>query len=90
VQAVGPPTIGEISRLKPAYFSIYLHIKRKTPENRAYFISIITIKETMSKYPGSKLKIEHGNAGEFGKYYTGSAKAKQNHHKAKMMAKRSN
>jgi hypothetical protein len=26
VQAVGPPTIGEISGLKPAYFSIYLHI----------------------------------------------------------------
>ena len=44
----------------------------------------------MGKYPGSKLKIEHGNAGEFGKFYTGSAKAKQNHRKAKMMAKRSN
>lgn len=43
----------------------------------------------MGKYPGVKLKMEHGNAGEFGKYYTGSAKAKQNHHKAKMMAKRS-
>ena len=28
-------------------------------------------------------------ADEFGKYYTGSAKAKQNHRKAKMMAKRS-
>ena len=43
----------------------------------------------MGKYPGVKLKMEHGNAGEFGKYYTGSAKAKQNHRKAKMMAKRS-
>jgi len=41
----------------------------------------------MGKYPGVKLKMEHGNAGEFGKYYTGSAK--QNHRKAKMMAKRS-
>jgi len=90
VQAVGPPTIGELSRLKPAYFSIYLHIKQKTPENRAYLFSIIKIKVTMGKYPGSKLKIEHGNAGEFGKFYAGSAKAKQNHRKAKMMAKRSN
>jgi len=27
-----------LSRLKPAYFSIYLHIKQKTPENLAYFI----------------------------------------------------
>ena len=43
----------------------------------------------MGKYPGAKLKWEHGNAGEFGKMYTGSAKAKQNHRKAKMMAKRS-
>ena len=43
----------------------------------------------MGKYPGVKLKMEHGNAGEFVKYYTGSAKAKQNHRKAKMMAKRS-
>jgi hypothetical protein len=43
----------------------------------------------MGKYPGVKLKMQHGNAGEFGKYYTGSAKAKQNHRKAKMMAKRS-
>jgi hypothetical protein len=43
----------------------------------------------MGKYPGVKLKMEHGNAGEFGKFYTGSAKAKQNHRKAKMMAKRS-
>jgi hypothetical protein len=34
--------------LKPAYFSIYLHIKRKTPENRAYFISIFKIKGTMA------------------------------------------
>ena len=42
----------------------------------------------MSKYPGAKTKICHGNAGEFGKYYTGSQKAKQNHRKAKMMAKR--
>ena len=37
-----------LSRLKPAYFSIYLHIKRKTPENRAYFL-IIKIKGTMRK-----------------------------------------
>lgn len=42
----------------------------------------------MSKYPGIKTKFEPGNAGEFGKYYTGSAKAKQNHRKAKIMAKR--
>lgn len=43
----------------------------------------------MGKYPGIKLKIEHGNAEEFGKFYTGSAKAKQNRRNAKMMAKRS-
>ena len=43
----------------------------------------------MGKYPGLKLKREHGNADEFGKLYTGSAKAKQYHRKAKRMAKRS-
>jgi hypothetical protein len=43
----------------------------------------------MGKYPGIKLLIVYGNAGEFGKLYTGSAKAKQNHRKGKMMAKRS-
>ena len=41
----------------------------------------------MGKYPGIKISFEHGNAGEFGKHYTGSAQAKQNHRKAKMMAK---
>jgi hypothetical protein len=43
----------------------------------------------MGKYPGIKFTFEHGKAGEFGKFYTGSAKAKQNRRKAKMMAKRS-
>ena len=42
----------------------------------------------MGKYPGSKLKIEHGNAGDFGKFYTGSNKAKQNQRKRKQLAKR--
>jgi hypothetical protein len=54
-----PALIGELSRLKPAYFSIYLHIKRKTPENRAYFISIIKIKGTMKvsiEIPKSAIK----------------------------------
>ena len=46
--------IGEISRLKPAYFSIYLHIKRKTPENRAYFISIIKIMERLQEITENK------------------------------------
>lgn len=41
----------------------------------------------MSKYPGMKTKIEYGKAENFGKYYTGSALAKQNRRKAKMMAK---
>ena len=42
----------------------------------------------MGKYPGLKLTFGHGNAGEFGKYYTGSAKAKQNKIKNKKPAKR--
>ena len=53
------------------------------------FVPLRQFTRIMGKYPGAKLKMEHGNAGEFGKYYTGSAKAKQNHRKAKMMAKRS-
>jgi hypothetical protein len=54
VQAVGPPTIGELSRLKPAYFSIYLHIKRKTPENRAYLFSIFGIMERLQEITENK------------------------------------
>ncbi len=42
----------------------------------------------MKKYPGIKFTFEHGNAGNFGQYYTGSAKAKQNKRNAKIMAKR--
>ncbi len=49
-----PCVIGEISRLKPAYFSIYLHIKQKTPENRAYFISIIKIMERLQEITENK------------------------------------
>lgn len=41
----------------------------------------------MGKYPGIKLKFQHGNAEEFGKSYTGSAKAKQNRRKAMILAK---
>jgi hypothetical protein len=43
----------------------------------------------MASYPGGKLKMEHGNAGEFGKYYTGSNKAKQNQRKRKQLMKQS-
>ena len=31
----------------------------------------------MGKYPGIKLNIEHGNAGEFGQMYSGSKKQRQ-------------
>ena len=41
----------------------------------------------MSKYPGLKLTIEHGNAGEFGKYYVGCNKWRQNQRKRKQLAK---
>ena len=49
-----PCVIGELSRLKPAYFSIYLHIKQKTPENRAYFISIFKIMERLQEITENK------------------------------------
>lgn len=42
----------------------------------------------MANYPGGTLKPVHGNAGEFGKFYTGSNKAKQNQRKRKQLAKR--
>ena len=31
----------------------------------------------MNKYPGGRFGVLHGNAGDFGVYYTGSTKAKQ-------------
>lgn len=42
----------------------------------------------MGKYPGLRLKIEHGNAADFGKYYTGSNKYKKNQRKRKMIEKK--
>ena len=49
-----PCVIGELSRLKPAYFSIYLHIKQKTPENRAYLFSIFGIMERLQEITENK------------------------------------
>jgi len=41
----------------------------------------------MAKYPGGKTRFCDGNADEFGKYYTGSQKAKQNQRKRKQLMK---
>lgn len=43
----------------------------------------------MAKYPGSKFRIEHGNADEFGKYYLGSNKQKQNDRRRKLLERSS-
>ena len=43
----------------------------------------------MAKYPGSKMGVEYGNADEFGKFYTGSARAKHNQLKNKKLKKQS-
>jgi hypothetical protein len=76
------PTKDPKTRIFHIYTSRFVEILRIGAFNSIFH-------QIMGKYPGVKLKMEHGNAGEFGKYYTGSAKAKQNHRKAKMMAKRS-
>lgn len=43
----------------------------------------------MANYPGGTLKPMHGNPDGFGKYYTGSNKAKQAKIKRKQLAKQS-
>ena len=41
----------------------------------------------MAKYIGSRFKMLHGNADEFGKYYNGSIKARQAKRMHKKLAK---